>query len=157
MDGYFFDGNTGIMFYRDGTVVNQFDAFVYDHKFESYFDKLKTDPKEKTIFEYGSGNPYWGVFLIKSDTIIVDEINHPTPLDALWMAWEIKYKIIDKNTIRKIDEEPLWTMTPAWEYVEFKKSMAKKHFPDAHFVPAPNRPDSINWLKKERWFWCKGK
>lgn len=146
-----------LMFFEDGIFVDNF----YDCNSERlmkneqniplYFKEIAED--KKATF-YQSFN--WGCYIISRDTIKVQFLNHPALLSPTWTAFEIWYKVIDRNTIIEIDSKPIHYMTKSdWDNnLKYKKE--RKIYP-ARFIPVDVMPSSDCWLKKKEWFWCKNR
>jgi hypothetical protein len=104
-----------------------------------------------------------GCFVVNRDTIIAQWISKYTQTN--FVAWESKYKILDKNTLLFIGTRPLYKVDPLpaielerkeLEEKDFEKVFGRKRIVNdtATFVPLKEVPPSDCWLKKKRWFWC---
>jgi len=104
-----------------------------------------------------------GCYVINRDTIIAQCISKFTQTN--FVAWEYKYKIIDKNTLLFVSSKALHRTNPIPAIVlerqeqkerEFEKVFGRKRVNSdtARFVPLEEIPPSDCWLKKKRWFWC---
>jgi len=150
------------MFYDDGSFVYGF----YDCNSEKrekgksniplYFDEIISD-NEGEISKSFYNSFYWGRYLISGDTIKTQYINHPVSISPDWAAWEIWYKVIDRNTIIEIYSKPIHYMSESdcKNYQEYKKK-EKPNFP-AKFIAVEKKPVPNCWLKQEDWFWCKNR
>lgn len=133
-----------IMFFDDGT-------WTYFH--------FKRDISQKVIKEDLTGSIkswidkgqvrwgfLWGVYKIKSDTIIVHSYDKPGFLKA-WGLSEDKYKVIDRQTIKRV-----------FFKIRTDDDYYKTHSPwidedSLHFISADSLPSSDNWLKENKWIW----
>ena len=96
----------------------------------------------------------WGHFTISGDTIKTRWTSRPPRVAGTFLAFEVWYVVIDKNTIQPIFSKPLFRTTPQ-EMARFLENHAHRERPVARFVPADNLPNPDNaWLKQQRWFWC---
>ncbi|GAB6122106.1 hypothetical protein [Dysgonomonas termitidis] len=135
-----------ITFFEDGTWV------YFGFKSGIPIEEIKKNMSESVL--NWSGNKQirwgvdWGVYTIQNDTIIVHSYDKPALLKALAIS-EIRYKVVDKNTIQRIyfriiskaDDDYYKTNSP-WRYQE-----------PMHFTPADSIPPSDNWLKENKWIW----
>lgn len=135
------------IFYRDGSIV--YDLFDYNDV-EQTFKKIQSGIKAKHEFERLAN---WGKYSIQGDTIKIQWINHPAPLAATWMGSEVAYKIINDTTLKFIYEKHLDQYSEKM-YQQYHKEWPEIRF-DAKFTPTQNRPDSVSWLKRRRFFYCK--
>jgi hypothetical protein len=138
-----------IMFFEDGT-------YVWNFFFKTEATKKQI---EKNMFawidswikhEHIGWGGNWGVFRIESDTIIGHSFVKGTFLTA-WSFDEDRYKIIDRQTIKKIYWKPL-----LYSDEEYKKYNTSPWLNDDnlyHFVSADSLPPSDCWLKEEKWIW----
>jgi len=79
----------------------------------------------------------------------------PEFLSPYWYAYEVWYKVIDRNTIIEIYSKPLHYMSESdWKIYYEAKKHEKKKLP-AKFISIEVLPNSNCWLKKERWFLCE--
>jgi len=137
IDGYY----PGIMFFEDGSYVKNFwfkagstdslirnDMSAYLH---SWID-------DKGLMQWSA---YWGVYRIEGDIIIAQTINPGN----FWRGWEyseIRYKIIDKNTIN------------AFYYSDPTEPDRGKILNYTYnFIPCDSLPTANNPLKEYKWLW----
>jgi hypothetical protein len=166
IEGYF-EMNTpnssslAFMFYEDGTFLYGFFDVDEDRRKKGdsnislYFREIINDNKGQisTVF-YKSFQ--WGYYQIKGDTIKAQYVNHPASPSPTWSAWEVWYKIIDRNTIVEIYHNPIHYMSESdWENWEKNKKQREKTIVPAKFIPVDEKPAPNCWLKKEDWFWCQ--
>ncbi len=96
-------------------------------------------------------NFYWGSYKIQNDTIIAQYFNNPYPyIGKKHYAYEIQFKVVDRNTLSRIIARPLFR-TDNEAYYEAQKN---KIYMDAKFYHLHQLPYSDGWIKKRRWFWC---
>ena len=102
---------------------------------------------------YYSG--YRGHYTLSGDTIKTKYIRYP-PIFRKWIAFEIWYKIIDRNTLHYITSFNLH-FTTVDERKRFQKAEEKRRreYLPAVFVPLEVLPGSNCWLSKKKWFHCK--
>ena len=159
-----------IMFFKDGMFLYNFwGSEPVGHPFmwsvnqkiidiPQYFQKIIMDtiPAERYGFrESFSASFYWGIYKISGDTIVAQYINNPSPPKS-WIAFEIYFKVMDRNTIVPIGHVPLaekvffeGNTNKMQQYSEEKQQRKT-----ARFVYVDNIPNSYSWLKKEKWFRC---
>ena len=143
-----------IMFFNDGLYVRNFGTSLCDNNYsciKQYCKDINEDLSGVKQKEFGDAG-YWGCYSIKNDTIIVQQINYPSP-PCVWIASEIKYKVMDRNTIVEVDSKPIHYMSESdWKNYFRNKKPTDKDI--ATFKPLIQKPNSDCWLKKEDWFWC---
>jgi hypothetical protein len=145
--------NENLIFFKDGTVCDGFYDFEKELRPDSLpninllFNEIKNNPNGKVskIFK----NVFrWGIYKLTGDTIKAQFIHHTSRLDVYWTAYEIWYKIIDRNNIKEI----------------FKKTLNKRdqvirkyEYYEGKFIPTDYLPPSDCRLKNYKWFWCETK
>ena len=83
-------------------------------------------------------------------------VNHPASPSPTWSAWEVWYKVIDRNTLEEIYYNPIHYMSESdWENWEKNKKQREKTIVPAKFIPVDEKPIPNCWLKEEDWFWCE--
>ena len=138
-----------ILFQKDGIFFSNLNNSVTNNGGD-YINHLKYYTKQ-LVGERTST----GTYSISNDTIKVQFINNPTP-PKVWGAYEVYYKIIDKNTLVEIDAKLLHRHT-ADDSVGFYLSKKYIKKSAAKFVNIENMPEFNCWLKEEKWFWCNEK
>ena len=141
------------MFYDNGLYVYSISDIYYDEYKKEWIKKDKTsflkdfsENGETPEANYFYGN-YWGSYTIHWDTIKVQRIYKGTSLNDGWAVSEHWYKVIDKNTIQRINSFNL--------PITMESQPVEKTENPAIFVPISTKPKSDNsWILKERWFWC---
>lgn len=96
----------------------------------------------------------WGVFRISNDTIIAQLIKPKLSMVSGWALYELKFRIIDPNTIQQLfllDKGlfPGNITQVSLESIEGRTQSVAKFYP-CDKIPAPNF-----WLKREPWLWCR--
>jgi hypothetical protein len=140
------------MFYDNG-------IFVYNIR-DAYYDVLKKELVKKNVplflkdFAENSETPvansfygnYWGGYIIRGDTIKTQSMYKGKSLNDGWHLRENWYKIIDENSIMRINSFNLPT-------TEISQPVERTHYPII-FSPIPAKPKSDkSWILKEKWFW----
>lgn len=165
IEGYFEmrainSSSLNLMFYEDGTFLYGF--FDVDEErrkagnpsISLYFEEIIYDNNGQisTVF-YKSFR--WGCYQISGDTIRAQFVNRPVSPSPTWAAWEVWYKVIDRNTIVELYCNPLHYLSDSdWiNWNNNKKKRAKTIVP-AKFIPLEKIPIPNCWLKEEDWFWC---
>lgn len=150
IDGYFPVSSNlrygAIMFFEDGTwVYFGINTNLSEDEIKKNLSRsvISWDKKKKN--QWGT---YWGVYSIQNDTIIVHSYNRPALLNPL-ATNEIRYKVMDKSTIREIYFRI--NSKAADEYYETHSPWIDKE--PMHFTPADTLPSSDNWLKEKKWIW----
>ncbi|MDP4291183.1 MAG: hypothetical protein Q8908_08890 [Bacteroidota bacterium] len=146
------------MFFEDGIFVDNFQDENLIRKLkgqsniQQYIKEIIEDKgsKSSSLF-YESGR--WGRYIINGDTIKGQYIAH---YGYLWPAFEIWYKIIDRNTFIEFNWKSIDKMSKTDLQNEEAYKREKKYYP-SKFIPLPAKPSSDCWLKKEDWFWCKNR
>ena len=142
------------MFYDNGIYVSAIrDAYYDDHKKEwikkedvSTFLKDFAENSEAPGANYFYGNN-WGGYIICGDTIKIQGMHKAGSLNDGWHLREDWCKIIDKNTIIRINAFNFPT-------TEISQPKNKTSLPIIFFpIPAKPPPDK-SWILKEKWFWC---
>ncbi|PKP22645.1 MAG: hypothetical protein CVU05_02955 [Bacteroidetes bacterium HGW-Bacteroidetes-21] len=148
------------LFFEDGTFLANFFDINEDRckkgmsDIPQLFQEIAQDSKGKTAKSFYSWFR-WGKYSISGDTIKAKWTNHPLSISPNWSAWEVWYKIIDKNTLVEISSTPLHHMTDSdWKNFEiYSKRDTIPKIP-ARFVPASVVPEPNSWLKQKKWYWC---
>jgi hypothetical protein len=145
-----------LMFFDDGIVVDNF----YDCNNErlinnpanilEYLKEVNSVDDAKLSF-LKSFN--WGSYIISGDTIKMGLLNHPAPPSPTWGAFEVWYKVLDRNTIIEIFSSPIQNSTKS-NLKSQKKIKAEEVIYPAKFVKIDFKVSSDCWLKKKEWFWC---
>ena len=158
-----YDINTAylrFMFYDNGLIAYNINDRYYDDRKKEHIKKdissfLKDffENSEAPGANYFYGNE-WGSYIICGDTIKVQGFYRSMSLNDGWGAWESWYKVIDQNTIERINSFSLpeknepseASLPPPFERIG-------GHLPT--FIPIPVKPPSDkSWILKEKWFWC---
>jgi hypothetical protein len=124
------------MFFEDG-------SWVYFH-FQSEVPNNKKQANMSRYLLYWNESSDWGVYKIEYDTIILYRYLQGGFLIE-WGLDEVKYKIIDRNTIQKIDTRGLLKADHGYYKMIEEGPM--------HFTPADSLPSSDCWLKEKKWIW----
>ena len=138
-----------ILFQEDGIVFSNLNNSV-TYNGDNYIDYLKYYTNQLV----GDNTPT-GIYSISNDTIKVQVINNPT-IPKVWGAYEVYYKIIDRNTLVEIDARLLHKHTSD-DSVRFNSTRKYIKKSEAKFVKMENMPVFDSWLKREKWFWCNEK
>lgn len=133
-----------IMFFHDGSWV--YFHFKLNVSQEEIAEDLSGSIKswiDKGQVRWGFS---WGVYEIKSDTIIVHSYTEPGFLVA-WTLSENRYKVIDRQTIKEIyfkikNEDKNEGMRSQWINGDFLR-----------FSSSNSLPSSDTWLKENKWIW----
>lgn len=148
------------MFYEDGTFLYEFFDMNEERRkagnpnISLYFQEIINDNTGKVSSSFYNWFK-WGLYIVEGDTIKAQYVNNPLSISPNWNAWEVWYKVIDRNTIIEIYYKPIHYMSESdkrnWE--KNKKQRAKVIVP-AKFIAVDEKPSPNCWLKKEDWFWC---
>lgn len=99
-----------------------------------------------------AGGGLWGRYVICHDTIMAQFIEPPRGMS--WSKGEIWFKIINKNTLRRIGFKWYTVITEA-DIETFRASKSQEYNTLGHLSPHDTTPDpNTSWLKKRKWFWC---
>ena len=154
--GYYVDTtHQRFMFYDNGLIAYGLTDGYYggrEHARKSISSFLKdfSENSEASRASYFYGNR-WGSYIICGDTIKVQRFYKGMSLNDCWLAWESWYKVIDQNTIERINffSLPKKNEPSRPQYSE----RIGGHLPT--FIPIPVKPTSDkSWILKEKWFWC---
>ena len=166
IEGYFEMKTTNssslnFMFFEDGIFLYGFYDVDENRRkkgypsISSYFKEIVNDENGQlsSVF-YNSFQ--WGAYQIFGDIIKVQFVNHPASPSPYWSAWEVWYKVIDKNTIIETFYKPIHYMSESdWKNWEKNSFRRKNNIVPAKFIPVDQKPASDCWLKMEDWFWCE--
>lgn len=94
----------------------------------------------------------WGLYKVFGDTIVVQYVNHSSGM-ATWNAWEGKYIILNKNTLKQIDINPIHYVSESYQRI--LRGKWKSKFSTAKFTSLSSKPIPNCWLEKEEWFKCE--
>lgn len=138
-----------LMFFSDGTFVKNINSNGFN-SIEEYFKEVNINPKDEKSLAFFKWF-YWGKYIICSDTLKIQYLNHPYTPSPTWVAYEDWFKIIDKNMIKWITSKKLF---PKSGIDYYDKIIERRTFLPAKFIPLDIIPSSYCWLKEEKWFWC---
>ena len=134
------------MFYDNGIYVDNIRDSYYGVKrdvptYLKDFAENSETPEARQFYLY-----FWGSYVICGDTIKIQQITQGLSLNAGWHLREDWYKIIDENTIQRINAFNLPT-------TEISQPRNKTSSPIL-FFPISTKPKAdYSWILKERWFW----
>ncbi|GAB6010245.1 hypothetical protein [Dysgonomonas reticulitermitis] len=155
VDGYYLISDKlrygACMFFDDGTWVQfPFKSNISEKETKTNMIRSVQSCIDDRQFRWGD---LWGVYKINNDTIIVHSYDKPGTLSILkgMSTDEIRYKIIDRNTIQKIYFR-INSKAGDQYYRETKKNLWRNEAP-MNFIPADSLPSSDNWLKENKWIW----
>jgi hypothetical protein len=141
------------MFYEDGIFVSRVSEHYYDNNTKELEKKdvslILKDIAEnpETLHANNFYINFWGGYIICGDTIKMQSMFKGMSLNAGWHLREDWYKVIDKNTIIRINAFNLPT-------TEISQPKNKTSHPIIFFpIPAKPKPGK-SWILKEKWFWC---
>ncbi|MDR1372275.1 MAG: hypothetical protein LBJ17_03995 [Dysgonamonadaceae bacterium] len=155
IDGYYEQPNSkscfNLIFFEDGTYGPVcFKKEATKEMIKENMSKWIDSGNDKKEIGWGSYYyPGWGAYRIEGDTIIGQRFVK----GALFTNWdidEVRYKIIDRRTIRRIYWEPLLSSD---EQVYKNESWWINDEDLYYFMPADSLPSSDCWLKEEKWIW----
>jgi hypothetical protein len=153
-------GYTNMIFFDDGMFVSGFHKCCDTSKqnigkvIPSYIDTIVDQRKlGDRIYTFYEGF-IWGYYNLSGDTIKVQHISRPAlgDMNRFWYAYEIWFKIINKNSIEEIYRYPIHHMTDS-DKSNFEINKKKWTAVKAYFRPLDKLPESDGWLKYEDWFW----
>ena len=136
------------MFYDNGIFVyNIRDSYDYGVKkdvstYLKDFAENSETPEARQFYLY-----FWGSYVICGDTIKIQQMAQGQSLNAGWHLREDWYKIIDKNTIQRINAFNL-------PITEISQPLNKTSSPIIFFPISAKPKADYSWILKERWFWC---
>ena len=157
IDGYYQNldsarGPSYMMFFEGGSCYSiWFKEGVTEEMKRKNLSQAVRSWKEKGLLQCGI---YCGAYKINKDTIITQSFVKAGIFNWNWSFYEIKYEIIDRQTLKNIDDEEFLS--------KLKKEYNRKEFPYYdiskanfmyEFVPADSLPSSDCWLKEEKWIW----
>lgn len=119
-----------------------------------YLDSINKQRKNGTrVYGFYEGFE-WGYYKVDGDTIKVQHIDRPALGESrsFWYAYEIWFKILDRNTIKEIYIYPIHKSTDS-DISNFKDYKEYRIPVKAYFRPIDEIPESDGWLKYEDWFW----
>ena len=70
-----------------------------------------------------------------------------------WTAFEIWYKVLDKNTLLEINSFPIH-YTSEIDKANYEQTKKKTKIYPTIYIQTTIIPSSDCWIKKENWFWC---
>lgn len=135
-----------ILFFNDGICALGFGWHSYNQTGKQYLDSLAKTPNHLEI-----NASQKGVYRVFGDTIKVQVINDVRWAAPTWMAHEVWYKIVDRNTLKRLGSKALHNEKV--EDMEIERT-SDINTDLAHFIPVDSLPSSDIWLKKEKWFLC---
>ena len=107
--------------------------------------------KKSWFYAYG----FWGKYIVVGDTIKAQLTNHPSPLSATWMPFEVWFKVVARDHIQLIASRYL-----GYDKVHQDESrmnlirLKEEEYLSAKFKPLDLELPSKTWLKNKKWFWC---
>jgi hypothetical protein len=164
IDGYFVMDNTprtAFMFYEDGSLVYEFFDLNEERRKQGisniplYFEEINNDSTGKALSSFGTAFKY-GAYIIKGDTIKVQYVNSSFYFGSSRCAFEVWYKVMDRNTIVEVFWKPIHKMSESdWKNWEINQKLKGQTIVPAKFIPVKEKPMPNFWVKKEDWFWCE--
>ena len=144
------------MFYNNGLFVYNIRDIYYDDSKKEWVKKdvplfLKdfSENSEAPGANYFYGN-FWGSYIIDSDTIKIQKFYKAGSFNDSWHGREEWYRIIDKNTILRINS---FNMPKAlYSQPSYQPVYMIQH--PAIFVSLAKPKSDKSWILKEKWFWC---
>lgn len=151
-DGYYsmseYPDSNCRMFFEDGTWVDfSFKRNLSKNEIKANMDQSVERGKKDEQARWGRD---WGVYRIQNDTIIVHRYFKGSFLEA-WSLSEERYKIIDKETIRRIYYRGILKIDDS--YYEDSNNSPWRVNENYYFTSANSLPSSDCWLKEEKWIW----
>jgi hypothetical protein len=154
---------SNFMFFPDGVHLGLFSSRSKDLTpfFNEANECINSKGDNCSFFSYH----YWGYNCVKGDTIIAQHINHVRSLNQFYSGEEIKYKIIDKNTLYIISWRRLGLDESNQDATSFNMAIEDDKFfqafgrerttsATAEFIWLDVVPSSECWLKKRRFNFC---
>ena len=141
------------MFYDNGIFVNNIRDVYYDDNKKVWIKKdVASFLKDFGENSKAPGANYfyensWGGYIICGDTIKVQGMYKARSLNDSWHLREDWYKIIDKNTIIRINAFNLPT-------TQISQPKNRTSPPIIFFPISIKPPPDKSWILKEKWFWC---
>lgn len=151
---------TNMIFFRDGMFISGFHNCCdtsSDHigkVIPIYLDSINIKRKNGIrIYPFYEGF-VWGYYKLCGDTIKVQHIDRPALGESrsFWYAYEIWFKILDRNTIKEIYIYPIHKSKDS-DISNFNSYKKDWNPVKAYFRPIDEIPESDGWLKYEDWFW----
>jgi len=149
-----------LMFYDNGIFMGNLwgidlkNRNIRHKDIQYYFDKL-LETKEIVDQSIRIGAYYNGTYRIFGDTIKMQFINYSPTLANTWVAFETWYKIIDKNTIKRIAYKKFYSDNENQEKAKMSlKILDSTENESLTFISIKTRTKPDNWLMKKKWFWC---
>ena len=147
---FFSDGMFVTYFYEDNDTASSEIGKVIPSYINKVIDKRQKGERYFNFYE----SAHWGYYKVNGDTIKVQHINRPFMYSQYirWDAFEIWFKIIDRNNIIEIYRKPINKLTEA-DLNGFYQYESKREKYKLYFLPLEEMPESDGWLKYEDWFW----
>ena len=138
------------IFFKDGLFLNNMyiGHCAKPECMEESIERLNNDSSNKSN-ELLHG--FWGSYKLSGDTIITQYIFPRMAIDDFCAAWQVEFKIIDRNTIIEIACKPIYHRTVE-EIQAFEDDYNSRIKQTAKFIPLKTLPKTNCWLKNEKWF-----
>jgi hypothetical protein len=152
--------NGYLMFFEDGTFISGFHDTNPERinktksNMSEYMHEI-TENNNLGVSSYFYEGFSWGRYYISCDTIKGQHVKRPIKgsTNSFWYAYEVWFKVIDRNTIIEIYRKPIHIMTDS-DWNNFQHGQKKRLTNPAKFFPVKEIPNSNGWIKYEKWFWC---
>ena len=143
-----------VMFFPNGLMIYHFYIVNAKHKenIAEYFKEvIRKDSLGLTSFFYEYSN--WGCYHIRNDTIKAQYVYRSRGgLNDHWDAYEVWFKVIDRNTLLQIYNYPIYGISKS-DLQNFFIIQKRKISLPAKFIQTEVQPSSDGWIKREKWFW----
>jgi len=152
--------NMNLLFFDDGMFVSGFAnrvdsnhneiGKVIPRYIDNVIEKRNDGIRDASFYKYSN----WGYYQLFSDTIKIQQVHRPwfMDMDYNWYAYEIWFKIIDRNNIVEINHFPIHKISDSDLKSYYEREKLKPEI-KAYFRPLHQLPKSDGWLKYSKWFW----
>ena len=152
--------NMNLMFFDNGMFVSGFDDIkdsnhtdigeVIPRYIDNVIEKRNDGIRDNSFYKYSN----WGYYQLFGDTIKIQQIHRPwfMYMDYNWYAYEIWFKVIDRNNIIEINQFPIHKISDSDLKLYYDREKLKPEI-KAYFRPLHQLPKSDGWLKYSKWFW----
>jgi len=137
------------MFFDDGMFISGFS--YYHDRADSMAAYLTRQALHNRPIAFSTGSH--GVYTVHGDTIKVRYIYQGGMW--LWGGGETWYRIVNRTTLVKFYSKLLHVSREDRNKEQYQPEFSEAE--PAYFIPLPDKPKSLSWLKDEAWFMCTGK
>jgi hypothetical protein len=148
------------IFFNDGIFISDFENLA--HRSDNNYSEvdslvrsllLKDKEASESFYKYWK----WGIYKVEDGFVKMKWVNHPPKFNPYWYSYEVWFKILDSNSLKKLCYRQLYLEPKDTNFIYTRDD-------DSEILTIFMGNENISkltsancWLKQNEWFWADKK